>query len=148
MTLVDASHTPDQPTSPEMRVSEAGSAKTPLKARLSLLRQQIILTLRYYLRPFYRIPMDDIKEQQIEQWIGNLMQNDRNFLEQLNKLIEVSNQMQSRLSYYEKRDPSLAELRKRWEHEQKRLAGAIRDAHESGILTLTPSNGNGRIVRP
>lgn len=120
----------------------------PLKARLSLYRQRTILFFRYILRPFYRLPIDDIKEQQIESRFRQLLQNQETLLGNLNKLIEVSNQMQSRLAYYEKRDPGLSDLRKRWEREQERLHGAVKDARESGILSLTPSNGNGRIVRP
>lgn len=103
------------------------------------------------LRFAFRLPIDDVKDEYIErreQDIQRLYTNQQKIFETLESLAAVSNQMQSRVSYYEKRDPGLRELRKNWEREQERLKGAVQDAQASGILSLPGRNGNGRIIRP
>lgn len=140
MTLVDASHTPDQPT-PEPRVSEAGSAKIPLRARFSFLRQRIILTVRYW----FRLPIDDVKEQMTQAQIAGLVELNTKHLETIRTLVSVSNSMQKRLQFYEANIPRMRALKREYDAEQERLAreangGLDRADLSNGMLPQKPSS--------
>jgi hypothetical protein len=113
VSLVDASHTPDQLPS-EPRDSEAGSAKIPLRARISIWRQRIIIFLRFLLRPIYRLPIDDLKEQNQDAF-------NQQALDTIRTLARVSNQMQARLQWYETHIPRMRELKREFDQEQARL---------------------------
>lgn len=99
--------------------STAGS--TPLRAQLSLLRQRIILTLRWLLRPLYRLPIDDIKDQQIQNQIEFLNDLNKKALETITTMSRALSQVDARVRFYETHIPRMRELRRKFEQEQQKL---------------------------
>jgi hypothetical protein len=138
VTLVDASHTPDQPTHSEPRDSEAGSTKIPWRAKLSLLRQRIILTIRWW----FRLPIDDIKEQHTQAQIDGLVALAQQQNDTIKTLVRISNQMQARLIWYERHVPRMRDLKREFDREQARLAV------ETNGESIDASNGILPVKRP
>lgn len=114
---------------------------TPLRARLSLLRQRIILTARWFLRPFYHLPIDDLKPQAVQNELAYLNDLNKKALETITTLSKALSQVDARLKLYEKNIPRMRDLRKQWEREQQKFrdsAGSeskeAHERHEHGIL--------------
>lgn len=132
------------PPSAPPDVAPQGSPPTiPLRAQLSLLRQRIILTLRYVLRPFYRLPIDDIREQNVQAQIDGLLELCQKNLETIQTLARVSNNTQLRLACYEQNIPRMRELKRELEVEcakQAMQANGNSDDLGNGILPTKPSS--------
>lgn len=131
--------------SPETRESIAARASAtrqpiPLRARLSLLRQRAILTVRWW----FRLPIDEIKERHTQAQIDALSGIIQQQVEAINTMVNVLNGLTARLALYEREIPRMRELRRGFDLEQAgiRAKKTNGDAH-NGILTM-PS----KIIHP
>lgn len=111
--------------------------KTPWRAKLSQLRQRTILTLRYFLRPFYRLPIDDYREQRIRRELDGLAVLGEKQLETIQTMTRIVKQLQTRLQWYETHIPRMRELKREYDVAQSvaaRKANAGAEDLENGIL--------------
>ena len=84
--------------------------RLPLRARVSQLHQRMLLTLRWW----FRLPIDDVREQHrqsLDQQVHDALQN----------MAAILNQVNARLHWYETRDPRLRKEYKAFQDHQKKL---------------------------
>jgi hypothetical protein len=109
---------------------------------MSLYWQRAILTVRWW----FRLPIDDIKEQHTQAQIDGLVALHQKQMETIQTLARVSNNQQRRLQFYERNIPKMRELKAQFDREETALDRETRERHEHGLL-LVPSNGS-RILPP
>lgn len=85
------------------------ATRLPFRVRLSLLRQRIILTVRWW----FRLPIDEIREQQLDTMLQSLRQES----ESLTEAVRLMKSMNARLAYYEQHIPRMRELRRQYDLE-------------------------------
>lgn len=136
----DTANPPPVATPPD---ASKAHPRFPIRAQLSLLWQRSVLTVRW----LFRIPIDDIRDQQLDAALKGLMQNNRNFFDGLDTLIAVSNQMQRRLLFYEANIPRMRDLKREFDRQEEALSKAVQSPKreagadlENGILPR--SNGH------
>jgi hypothetical protein len=113
-----------------------------LRARVSLIRQRILLTLRYW----FRLPIDDIKERQLALQFEHLEQVNQAQLKTMQSMAGLISQLDARLALYEKNIPRMRQLRQQYDREQQklRMAGSSPEraqALSDGILAMPQMNG-------
>lgn len=133
MTLVDASHTPDQPTPSDTRVSEAGSAKIPFRDRIYLWRRTIVIAIR----KAFVLEEDLFRDQLIlglRRDFNELADAYTEQLRQNTELTKLAQQTSKRLAYYEEHIPRMRELSQHYEQEQM---GIRKPSNGQKILSIT-----------
>lgn len=119
--------------------------KMSWRTRLKLFRQRIILTIRWW----FRLEIDDIREQQVQTQIDGLVELNQQANEALASFLNITRNLQARLQLYEKEIPRMRDLKRQYDLEQAGLAKPhieAAEARESGILTLPARNG--KIIHP
>lgn len=113
----------------------------PFKARISLYRQRILLTLRYW----FRLPIDEIKEQQIAIQFQHLEEVNQAQLKTMQSMAGLIGQLDAKLALYEKNIPRMRSLRQQYDREQQRLRMSTPERSQAlndGVLAMPqPSNG-------
>lgn len=96
---------PSQPTS------------LPIRARILLFKQRLIVTLRFW----FRLPTDDMRDTALQHDLHGLLENQK----VLEKMVDTQKQMLlelgSRLQYYEEKVPRLRDLKRQREGEVAQL---------------------------
>lgn len=112
------------------------------RTQLSFSRQRIILAFRFW----FRLPIDDVREQQEKLQSDALLQVVQHQTEAINSMINVMNGLTARLSLYEREIPRMRDLRRAFDLEQAGIKAAHTNGNGNGhgILSLPES----RIVRP
>lgn len=115
--------------------------RIPIRARWSLFRQRVILTVRWW----FRLDIDTIKEQQVRSELDNLRAVDDAQLQTMQTVAGLLQQFEARLSWYEQHIPRMRDLKRQYDREQLRLKMASPDkaqALQDGILAMPQPNGS------
>lgn len=89
----------------------------PVRARLSQLRQQFILRVRWW----FRLEIDDIKAKQVQDQIDGLVELHEKARQTIESAVRTVSQIEARLQSYERAIPRMRMLRVEFEREQARL---------------------------
>lgn len=120
---------------------DAGKTQTslPFRARLSIIRQRIILKVRSW----FHLIIDDIKDQQTQGQIDMLFSVVEQQAQAINQMINVMNGLTARLSLYEREIPRMRDLRRQFDLAQSGL-----DQIGPTKSNLVLSHSNGKILHP
>lgn len=111
----------------------------PLKARLSMIRQYLVLRVRFW----FRLPVDDVRDAQIEQQINGFNQFMDKAQAAIKTLVTINTNLNERLSLYEREIPRMRTLKQHWDLEQaglQKAAAKPNGALENGILRELDAN--------
>lgn len=111
---------------------ESTAGSMPFRARLSLLRQRFILTIRWW----FRLPIDEFKERNTQSQIAGLVQLNEKAMETVQTLVRISGQLHARMAFYEKHIPRMREVGRAFDKEQARLKAQATATTEADLADL------------